>query len=362
LWWLYPSAHNNLGTILMQQGKHQEAEWHFSVALQSHPEHSPAARNLASLWAQQGRTDQAISLLESIFAPEDERAEEAGGLLASLYLQQGKVKQAEGVFLSLSAAQPSHPGILADYAALLHGLGRTEATARHYEAALSLDPAHTRALKAYAALMSARDHHARAHELYTRALDREWDPDTATALAKVCILTGRLDQAHALLDHVTLLHPKHLAARVHLAQVKLQQREYTSSEEMLQEVLTEAPSHREALYHLSLVYSVTNRSDEAVGAATVAARACSDPRELCALLHAHHADLLHTLSHMEAAAMSYQLAVSLEPSLLRLISNLRPFTTRRVATIKHWTTTRRRWRRTPPTPSSLKTWRNYTGS
>ncbi|XP_042876677.1 gamma-aminobutyric acid receptor subunit beta-like [Penaeus japonicus] len=46
-------------------------------------------------------------------------------------------------------------------------LGRTEAAARHYEAALSLDPAHTRALKAYAALMSARDHHARAHELYT---------------------------------------------------------------------------------------------------------------------------------------------------------------------------------------------------
>ncbi|XP_047480631.1 protein O-mannosyl-transferase TMTC1-like [Penaeus chinensis] len=200
--------------------------------------------------------------------------------------------------------------------------GRNEAAARHYEAALSLDQAHTRALKGYAALMSARDHHARAYELYTRALDREWDPDTATALAKVCILTGRLEQAHALLDRVTLLHPKHLAARVHLAQVKLQQRQYTSSEAILQEVLTEAPTHREALYHLSLVYSVTNRSDEAVGAATVAARACSDPRELCALLHAHQADLLHTLSLMEAAAMSYQIAVSLEPSLTRAHLNL----------------------------------------
>ncbi|ROT68132.1 putative transmembrane and TPR repeat-containing protein 1-like [Penaeus vannamei] len=42
LWWSYPSAHNNLGTILMQQGKYQEAEWHFSLALQSHPEHFPA--------------------------------------------------------------------------------------------------------------------------------------------------------------------------------------------------------------------------------------------------------------------------------------------------------------------------------
>ncbi|KAK7066646.1 cellular component assembly [Halocaridina rubra] len=50
LWWNYPSAFNNLGTVLQQQGDDNLAEWHFAVALQLHPKHSRAAFNLVSLW------------------------------------------------------------------------------------------------------------------------------------------------------------------------------------------------------------------------------------------------------------------------------------------------------------------------
>ncbi|XP_042209446.1 protein O-mannosyl-transferase TMTC1-like [Homarus americanus] len=320
LWWSYSSAHNNLGTLLLQRHHYQQAEWHFKVALKTHPRHPHAALNLATLWRQQGRIQQAVYLLESTFTPEEEEQEALGCLLADLYLQEGRVKAAEEVLLTLAAHHPTNPTVLTDYAALLVKLGRNEPAARHYEAALSLDPAHTTALTSYAALMTAHHHHTHAHHLYTRALECSWDPDTATALARLCIVTGQLDQAQTLLARVTLGHPGHIPARVHM--VKLQQKKYLATEEILQKVLQDSPRHREALYHLSLLYTTTNRSQEATEAAASAAKACSEPRGLCALLHAHHADLLHTLSLMDDAVTSYQLAVRMEPGLSRAHLNL----------------------------------------
>nr|XP_045611855.1 protein O-mannosyl-transferase TMTC1-like [Procambarus clarkii] len=358
LWWRYPSAHNNLGTLLLERHLDQQAEWHFSVALQIHPRHPHAALNLATLWGRQGRVHQAVSLLESIFIPEDDDEEEheeegdhededdqedeeeeeeedeeeeeeeegatsgTGRLLADLYLQEGRWREAEGVYISLISARPSDPTLLAHYAAFLHKLGRHEAAARQYEAALSLDPTHAHALANYAALMNTRDHHNHAHRLYSRALACQWDADTATALARLCILRGQLGEAHRLLHLVTHRHPQHLSARVHLAQVKLQQKQYSASEALLGGVLEESPGHQEALYHFSLLLSATNRSEEALAAATAAATACKEPRELCALLHAHQADLLHTFSRMDAAVLSYQLAVRMEPALSRAHLNL----------------------------------------
>ncbi|XP_050710508.1 protein O-mannosyl-transferase TMTC1-like [Eriocheir sinensis] len=330
LWWVYPSAHNNLGTLLLQSRPQaseweDEAEWHFTVALQTHPRHQHAGRNLAALWRQQGRVNPAVSLLESHFVPEDEEAGDTGRLLADILLQEGRHKEAEDVFLRLAAAQPSNPAVLADYAALLHKLGRTEAAARHFEAALSLDPAHSYALTSYAALVTAHDHHAHATHLYSRlhrALARRWDPDTAMALARLCILMGKLTEADTVLSRLTAHQPAHLAARVHMAQVRLQQRHYGESESLLEGVLREVPTHHEALYHLSLLYSATNRSGEALDAATVAAKTCVAPRDLCAVLHAHHADLLHTLTFLDDAVTSYQMAVRMEPALSRAHLNL----------------------------------------
>ncbi|KAK8742889.1 hypothetical protein OTU49_001714, partial [Cherax quadricarinatus] len=224
-----------------------------------------------------------------------------GRLLADLYVREGRTQEAESIYLALISARPTDPTVMADYAAFLHKQGRTERAATHYEAALNLDPTHARTLANYAALMDAHHHHTHAHHLYSRALACRWDADTATALARLCILTGQLEQATTLLQLVTARHPEHQRARVHLAQVKLQQKEYSASEQLLGEVLEESPTHHEALYHFSLLLSATNRSEEALRAARAAASACTQPRDLCALLHAHHADLLHTHSRMDAA-------------------------------------------------------------
>ncbi|KAK4322576.1 hypothetical protein Pmani_006679 [Petrolisthes manimaculis] len=92
-------------------------------------------------------------------------------------------------------------------------------------------------------------------------------------MARLYLLTGKVDEAATLLTTLTERHPHHLTARVHMAQVRLQQKQYWASEELLKGVLTASPGHQEALYHLSLLYATTNRTEEALAAATEAARA-----------------------------------------------------------------------------------------
>lgn len=54
-----------------------------------------------------------------------------------------------------------------------------------------------------------------------RALARRWDPDTAMALARLCILMGKLTEADTVLSRLTAHQPAHLAARVHMVRWKL---------------------------------------------------------------------------------------------------------------------------------------------
>ncbi|KAK3855808.1 hypothetical protein Pcinc_037804, partial [Petrolisthes cinctipes] len=282
----------------------------------------------------------AIALLKHNFDPEKEREEEAGGgrggeeegegrgrgggggdtgrLLADLLHQEGRIREAEDVYLSLVAVHPQDPDILADYASFLHTIGRVEAARRHYEWCLSLSPTHPRALTNYASTHT----HTAAIPLYLRALNVRWETETAASLARLYLLTGKVDEAATLLTTLTERHPHHLTARVHMAQVRLQQKQYWASEELLKGVLTASPGHQEALYHLSLLYATTNRTGEALAAATEAARACREPGDTCATLHAHHADLLHTHSFTHQAVTSYQLAVRMEPHLSRAHLNL----------------------------------------
>ncbi|KAB7498837.1 hypothetical protein Anas_08406 [Armadillidium nasatum] len=113
-----------------------------------------------------------------------------------------------------------------------------------------------------------------------------------------------------------------IASYLKLAQVRLQQRHYPVSEALLRDVLKSSPNNRQALYHLSLLFATTNRSYESIQTATKAASGCSTPRDFCAFLHAHLADLLHTNAMLELAVQNYRKALDLEPSLLKAHLNL----------------------------------------
>ncbi|XP_047480657.1 protein O-mannosyl-transferase TMTC1-like [Penaeus chinensis] len=318
LWPGHSSAHNNLGTLLNDT---TAAETHFRLALKAHPQHAHAYFNLANLRQQQGRVGEAVALLEESLRY-DATNRDAVSALAGLYGDAGRPAEAENLHLALLGARPTDPVVHNNYAAFLQRIGRREAALRHYEAALGLDPEHTVALVNTARLMRTLDHNKQAEILYKRALAVAWEPEIGESLGKLYLNTGRLEDAEATFNTVLRLHPEMLSSRVYLARVKLQQRSYVESEGLLRLVLAQSPHHQEALFQLSLLYTHTNRTQDALSLARLAAHNCSRPPTLCAHLHAHYGDLLNDRNNVDQAAQSYQLAVELEPTLTHAHVNL----------------------------------------
>ncbi|XP_069160771.1 protein O-mannosyl-transferase TMTC1-like [Procambarus clarkii] len=318
LWPGHSSAHNNLGTLLNDTS---EAENHFRMALKAHPHHAHAYYNLANLRQQQGRMVEAVTLLEESLRY-DPANRDAVSALAGLYSEAGRSTEAESLHLALLAARPSDPVVHNNYAAFLQKIGRREAALRHYEAALRLDPEHTVALVNTATLMRTLHNNNQAEMLYKRALAVDWEAEIGESLGKLYLNTGRLEEAESTFTSVLTRHPHMLSSTVYMARVKLQQRSYLESEELLQKVLDQSPGHQEALFQLSLLYTHTNRTQDALILAQQAAHNCSRPPYLCARLHAHYGDLLNDRHNVDEAAQSYLLAVELEPTLTHPHINL----------------------------------------
>ncbi|XP_068215723.1 LOW QUALITY PROTEIN: protein O-mannosyl-transferase TMTC1-like [Palaemon carinicauda] len=319
LWPEHSSAHNNLATLLNDTS---EAETHFRLALKAHPQHARAYYNLASLKnRRQGGVAEAMLLLEKSLT-HDASNKDAVSALAGMYVDAGRPADAERLHLTLLRARPFDPVVHNNYAAFLHTVGRKHAALHHYQTALDLDPEHTVALVNTAMLMRSLRHNNQAEILYKRALALTWDPEIGESLGKLYLNTGRLEEASLTFSTVLRLYPHMLSSRVYLARVKLQQKCYTDSQELLLQVLSQEPHHQEALFQLSLLYTYTNRSQDALALAHRAAHNCSNPPAFCAHIHAHYADLLKDRNHDEEAAQNYRVAVALEPSLTHAHVNL----------------------------------------
>ncbi|XP_066950017.1 protein O-mannosyl-transferase TMTC1-like isoform X2 [Macrobrachium rosenbergii] len=318
LWPEHSSAHNNLATLLNDTS---EAETHFRLALKAHPQHARAYYNLASLKKRQGGLAEAMHLLEKSLT-HDATNKDAVSALAGMYVDAGRPADAERLHLTLLRARPFDPVVHNNYAAFLHTVGRKHAALHHYQTALDLDPEHTVALVNTAMLMRSLRHNKQAEILYKRALELTWDPEIGESLGKLYLNTGRLEEASLTFSTVLRLYPHVVSSRVYLARVKLQQKCYTDSQELLLQVLSEEPHHQDALFQLSLLYTYTNRTQEALALAHRAAHNCSTPPAFCAHIHAHYADLLKDRNHDEEAAQNYRVAVALEPSLTHAHVNL----------------------------------------
>nr|XP_045585958.1 protein O-mannosyl-transferase TMTC1-like [Procambarus clarkii] len=318
LWPTHSSAHNNLGTLVTNAS---EAEQHFWLALEAHPRHARAFYNLASLRLQQGRVEEAVVLLEESLRC-DATNRDVVSTLAGLYRDTGRAGQAQELHLALLDLRPADPAVHTNFALFLQRMGRGEAALLHYQVALGLDPHHKMALLNTAKLLRKLHHDVQAELLYKRALAESWELETGESLGTLYLNTGRLEAAEAVFATVLTHHPHTLSSRLHLARVKLHQRGYQESEELLQEVLSQDPTNLEALFQLSLLYTYTNHTHDALAIAHHAAHNCSRPASLCARLHAHYGDLLSDRHSNDQATQNYLLAVELEPTLTHAHVNL----------------------------------------
>jgi Tfp pilus assembly protein PilF len=132
-------AHNNLGLVLVEQGKTQEAEKHYRQALRLMPEYYEAHSNLGLLLARQGKGEEAVAHYKKALAIHPGYAA-AHNNLGMLFAEQGKIKEAEEHYRQALRGSPEYYAAHNNLGILLSQQGKYEEAVAHYLKALAINP------------------------------------------------------------------------------------------------------------------------------------------------------------------------------------------------------------------------------
>jgi tetratricopeptide (TPR) repeat protein len=210
-------AENNLGAALAKLGREAEALTHFERAVQLKPKYAEAWLNVGIARRDQGRIPEAIAALEECIRLQPQAAE-AFFELGSIHAEAGRHPAAIARFEQALQARP-------DYSAALEGLGRALAAAgrprdaiARLEQALALAP-NPDLYDGLGALLAATGQRAAAQQRFEQAL--ALDPRRAGTHFNLGILlaqTGRVPAAVQELERAVALKPDYAEAYLALAQ------------------------------------------------------------------------------------------------------------------------------------------------
>ncbi len=192
---VYARAHNNLGNLLMQINRTDEAMTHFLRALEINPDYAETHTNLGTLLVKTGRTDEAIVHFRKALEinPDDVKAHNN---LGNLLLQTGRTDEAVVHFRKALEINPSLAEAHNNLGNLLLQTGRTDEAVVHFRKALEINPGYAEAHNNLGniLLQTGRTDEAVVH--FRKAL--EINPNLAEAhnnLGNILLQTGRMDEA-----------------------------------------------------------------------------------------------------------------------------------------------------------------------
>ncbi|MFA6110605.1 MAG: tetratricopeptide repeat protein [Candidatus Latescibacterota bacterium] len=170
----HPGTRNNLGSLLLAQGRLAEAEAEFRTVLVSDPEVSPARMNLANLLLRRGEWAAAGAEYERL-ATAGETGGEAERQLAQIALQYRRDPEAALAAFdrALTLGQERHAGTWCGRGVALKLLGRATEAETSYRRALELDPRLAEVWYNLGNLLTESGRPADARLAYLRAADLE---------------------------------------------------------------------------------------------------------------------------------------------------------------------------------------------
>lgn len=203
-------AHNNLGWILFEKGKPEEALGHYKAALALKPDLADAHRNLGILYMSQQRDAEAAAAFEEALRQgEDHRAHDALGVIR---LRQGRAEEALAEFEKAVRLKP-------DFA-----------------------PAHVHRGEYYA----ERKDWARAASAFAEAVRlAPSNPDSSNALARALASAGRPDEAAAELRRILAVRPDYVPGYLNLASLLAHQGRHAEAVSVLREARRLQPGNPE---------------------------------------------------------------------------------------------------------------------
>ena len=137
-------AHNNLSTILLQEGRIEDAIWHYEQALRIKPDLAEAHYNLGNALFQAGKIQDAIWHWEQALRLQPDYAEAHYNLGCALF-QAGRMSEAIEQYVQTIRIMPGHAEAHNNLGLALAQVGKIQDAIGHYEQALRSKPAYAEA-------------------------------------------------------------------------------------------------------------------------------------------------------------------------------------------------------------------------
>lgn len=201
-------AHNNLGNVLLRQGKIKEAAGHYREALRIKPDFEMAHYNLAGVLANQGKSTEAISHYTEALRIKPDYSNAHCNLGVALAVQ-GKTKEAIAHFAEALRIKPDNARVHNNLGLVLADGGKFTEAIVHYREALRIKPDFATVRYNLGNLMVRQGKIKEAAVHYRKALRIK--PDYADAhcnLGNVLIQQGKIEEAIAHYSEVLRIRPK----------------------------------------------------------------------------------------------------------------------------------------------------------
>jgi len=211
-------AHNNLGVVISQKGKIDEAIVHYRTALQMQPDYSDADYNLGNALLQKGEIDGAISYFQEAMKLEPSYMAQEG--LGTALVRRGEVHEAIFQFQAALKLRPNDPDGHSNLAVVLIRDGRVDEAIAHWRESLKIRPDNAQIQTYLAAVLLRKGQAKEAAAHWQKSLELQpGNADTANNLGIAISQEGRVTEAIALWEKTLALQPGNVSAQSNLAWV-----------------------------------------------------------------------------------------------------------------------------------------------
>ncbi|NET07865.1 MAG: tetratricopeptide repeat protein, partial [Symploca sp. SIO2B6] len=257
-------AYSNLGTVLHQQGKLDEAITFHRQAIRLDPNYSTAYYNLGTALSAQGKLDEAITSYQQAIRLNPNDAITYNNLGNAL-IDQGKLDEAIANYQQVIRLDPNHAIAYSNLGTVLHQQGKLDEAITFHRQAIRLDPNYSTAYYNLGTALSAQGKLDEAITSYQQAIRlNPNDAITYNNLGIALSAQGKLDEAITSYQQAIRLNPNDAIAYNNLGAVLRQQGKLDEAITSYQQAIRLDPNYSAAYNNLGNALSTQGKLDEAI--------------------------------------------------------------------------------------------------
>ena len=258
-------ALNGLGVVLAEQGKFQEAIFHYSQALEVKPDHYKAHNNLGNALARLGRYEEAMNHYKESLRLRPDYAE-AHSNLGNVLASQGKFQEAIYHYSEALRSEPDYVEAHINLANVLASQGKFDEAMNHYEEALRLKPDYAEAHYNLGNVLAVQGRFQEAIRHYKEVLRlKPYHAEAHNNLGNLLEAQGKFREAADHYAQVVRLKPDYAEAHNNLANALASQGKFAQAIDHYTEALRLKPDNAEAHNNLANVLAGQGKFEEAIG-------------------------------------------------------------------------------------------------